>query len=447
MFTLSPMLHRLAAGLLCLLPVACGASEPRDPGSRPNLLLLSIDTLRADHLGYHGYPRPTSPRLDGFAEAAIVFESAQSTAPWTLPSLASIFTSTYTSTHGCWTLGSRLDESFETLPEILTAAGYDSAVVASHRLCAPDFGISQGFVHNDFQLCDMEGVAEEFITSKQISDRGIRFLNQKHAASDGKPWLLWLHYFDPHDEYMPQPEHSADFPPIAGGRQDVDLYDGEIAFTDFHLGRVLDALEANGQAQATVVVLFSDHGEEFKDHGRLGHGLTLHGEMLHVPMALRIPGQAGQRLKQVVSTVDLMPTLLELCELPVPSGLEGRSLLPLLQGTETQPRLAFAEAGMRGRTRLESIQEGKFKWIQEHGTSAGRLFDVQADPGELQDLSAEHPELVERLAAALDELRTAAERKAELFQHSQVALTPEVSDDLGGLGYTEDPEQLEEEQE
>jgi len=443
MFTLSPTLLRLATGLFCLLPAACGSSEPASPGARPNVLLLSIDTLRADHLGYHGYPRPTSPRLDAFAESAIVFENAQSTAPWTLPSLASIFTSTYTSTHGCWTLGSRLDESFETLPEMLTAAGYDSAVVASHRLCAPDFGISQGFVHNDFQLCDMEGVAEQFITSKQISDRGIRFLNQKHAAADGKPWLLWLHYFDPHDEYMWQPEHSADFPPIEGGRKDVDLYDGEIAFTDFHVGRVFDALAANGQDQETVVVLFSDHGEEFKDHGRLGHGLTLHGEMLHVPMALRIPEHGGQRLAQVVSTVDLMPTLLELCGLPLPSGLEGRSLMPLLLGTEKEPRLAFAEAGMRGRKRLESIQEGKFKWIQEHKSGAGQLFDVQADPGEQLDISAEHPELIQRLAAALAELRTAAERKAELFQHSQVALTPEISDELGGLGYTEDPEEEE----
>ncbi len=429
----SPRLWAHASGLVLLgvLVPACGDAESNPV--RPNVLLLSIDTLRADHLGFQGYDRPTSPELDAFAKAAVVFTNAQSAAPWTLPSLASIFTSSYSSTHGCWTLGSRLDEAFVTFPEVLTSAGYDSAVVASHRLCSPTFGISQGFVHNDFQLSDMEGDAEKFITSRQISDRGIRFLDQKKDAPDGKPWLLWLHYFDPHDAYMEQPEHSAKF--TGSSIANIDLYDGEIAFTDEQLGRVLRALAANGQRDRTVVVLFADHGEEFMDHGRTGHGLSLHAEMLHVPLVLAIPGQAAARLDDVVRSVDLMPTLLELCHLEGPAGMAGRSLLPLIRGQESEQRLAFAEAGMRGRARLESIQQGPFKWIQDRDALRGQLFRVDEDPGELHDIASEHPERVQELQAALRELREAASQRGEAFEHAEVAIPPSAAGDLGALGY------------
>src|SRR5262245_58400578 len=221
---------------------ACGSrSTPGAPEGAPNVLLITIDTLRADRLGFYGYAKPTSPELDAFAAGAVVFEHAEASAPWTLPALASVMTGDIASTHNCWNYGSVLDDSFRTLPELLLAAGYDTACVVSHLFTTSRHGLPQGFVHTDDPFAYPEVDPAENITSQVIADKGIRFLDQKKDSPDEAPWFLWLHYFDPHKEYMQHPGITESLAtPGASTRGAIlgDVYDGEVRYTDLHVGRV-----------------------------------------------------------------------------------------------------------------------------------------------------------------------------------------------------------------
>ncbi|MFN0008802.1 MAG: sulfatase, partial [Planctomycetota bacterium] len=310
------VLPRMVAACATALLLSC---EPS--GGRPNVLFVSIDTLRADHLGCYGWPRPTSPNLDALASKSVVFESAQSSSSWTLPSLASLMTSMQASAHSCDQIASRLDPSYTTMAEILRDSGYDTAFVASHVFLSAGYGLQQGFTHVDTRILQDESA----ITSPAVTDWGLAWLHDKAAADDGVPWFLWLHYFDPHAPYLVHEGISERF----GTETDLDRYDGEIAFTDQHLGRLLEAFERLGLAENTILVVVADHGEEFGEHGVQGHGYDLHEEVVRGPLIVRAPGIAPRRVSEVVPTVDVMPTLLELCGARGRNEVEGRSLLPL----------------------------------------------------------------------------------------------------------------------
>jgi len=442
------MLRPLSIALASTVVLAaCVEEEPLPSwgdGPPPNVLLVSIDTLRADHLGHYGYPRPTSPRLDAFAAGAVVFENAQASSSWTLPGLASVFTSTYSSTHNCWSFGSRLDDSFTTLAEILTLAGYDSACVVSHLFCTVRHGLQQGFVHFDDTFAHPEIDPVEAVTSEEISDRGIRFLEQKAAAassSDGRPWLLWLHYFDPHNDYVEHEGISERF--VTPGERSadqiaVDRYDGEIAFTDLHIGRVLRTLEETGQDRDTIVVVFSDHGEEFGDHGGYLHGHTLYAELVRVPLLIRAPGIAPRRCAQLVRTVDVLPTVLDLIGLRPPAGIEGRSVRTAMEGRELRELPALVEVRTEVAT-LSAVVEGRYKLVRSlQEGAAPLLFDLEADPGETRDVADADPERVEEMSARLQGLvRAARERSADYDLAEDLDLPESVLDQLRGLGYVD----------
>ncbi len=407
----------------------------------PNVLFLSIDTLRADHLGFYGYEKPTSPRLDAFASQAVVFDRAIASSSWTLPALATAFTSTYSSTHHCWSFGSRLGESFTTLPEILTAAGYDSACFVSHLFCTTRHGLQQGFVHFDDAFAYPEVDPDDAVTSQRIADEGIRFLERKSAASDGYPWFLWLHFFDPHENYVEHPGLSERFASDEPRENDVmqrDRYDGEIAFTDQHVGRVLDALEHTGLAERTIVVFFADHGEEFHDHGAIGHGHSLFEELVRVPLALRAPGIVPRRVPVVVRTVDLLPTVLDLLGIRGPDALiEGQSLRPLLEGRSVRDAPALLEIRQNPSYTMDAVVAGRWKLVrplEQGGTVA--LYDLEQDSREERDVASEYPEKVEELQRVLLGLRLGASEKARGHDIPQDGnLTPAVLDQLRGLGY------------
>jgi arylsulfatase A-like enzyme len=436
------MVPRAAAVLaLAVLPACGGGGGPRASADAPNVLLISIDTQRADHLGFHGYAKPTSPELDAFAAGAVVFEEAEGAAPWTLPALASVMTGEVVSTHNCWEYGSVLDDSFQTLTEVLLGGGYDTACVVSHLFTTSRHGLQQGFVHTDDTYAFPEISPERNVTSQVISDKGIRFLEQKQAASDHGPWFLWLHYFDPHREYMPhagiteqlvtkderRPEHAL-----------TDVYDGEVRFTDLHVGRVLRRLEELGFADDTIVVLLADHGEEFFDHGGTGHGHSLHRELLHIPLVFRVPGLAARRVSGVARQIDVLPTLLELVGLESPRDIAGRSLVPELRG-ETPARAA--EDGALGEldnnhTRMDSWRTQRYRLFSMKDGSV-KLFDLENDPRELTDVAAQNPEVVRDLRAALERAKSRGRERAELFGTARtVTLTPGVQDDLQALGYS-----------
>ncbi len=424
---------------LCALH-GCGPRATEAPAGAPNVLLVSIDTLRADHLGFDGYERPTSPDLDEFASGAAVFEAAESTTAWTLPSLASILTGESCSTHGCWDYTSVLDDSFRTLPEILLAAGYDTACAASHVFVTTRHGLQQGIVHTDDSYAFPEVEPEDSITSQAIADRGIRFLAQKAAAPERGPWFLWLHFFDPHATYV---EHAG----ITGlfetpGQRTAhevmrDAYDGEIRYTDQHLGRLFEALERTGFAANTVVVLVADHGEEFWEHGAHGHGHSLHREVVRVPLVIRAPGFAARRVTEVVSQVDLLPTVMELVGLEPPAGTPGRSLVPALRGEPLAPVAALAELDLNANT-LDSLRRGDLRLLHWPRTGETVVYDLACDPLESDEARVEDPDVVRELTEELERAKALARERARLFRPAgEIAFTPGQAEDLSDLGYGE----------
>jgi len=371
--------------------LGCTPAAPK----RPNVLLITIDTLRADHLGTYGYPRPTSPEIDAFAARSTVFENAHSSSSWTLPSLASIHTSLLSTTHGCWKISSRLEPEFTTAAEVLRDAGYDTAMVACHIFLSAQYGLQQGFSHVDDELVRPPSDAAEAISSPGVTERGVRFLERKAAAAEESPWFLWLHYFDPHDSYLPHEGFSEKF----GTVEEIDLYDGEIAFTDHYVGMVLRKLAELGLEDDTIVVITSDHGEEFGEHGFKRHGYSLYQEAVRVPLVIKVPGAAARRIPEVVGNVDVLPTLLEACDLELAKvqgascahELEGRSLLGAIRGTSALSEgQVVAEVRWHDGQDLRMMREGPWKLIEDQSVKQQRnqsaLYDLAADPREATDV-------------------------------------------------------------
>jgi arylsulfatase A-like enzyme len=422
---------------VALIPIvlAVAALLACDPAAkRPNVLFISIDTLRADHLGTYGWKLPTSPNLDAFAAKSVVFENAQSASSWTLPSLASLMTSLQESTHRCEKDAARLDPSYTTMAEILRDSGYDTAFVASHLFLNAGHGLQQGFTRVDTRILQDEMA----ITSPAITDWGVQWLEDKAAVHDHVPWCLWLHYFDPHAPYLLHEGISEKF----GTEQDVDKYDGEIAFTDQYLGRLLETFERLGFAKDTIVVIVADHGEEFGEHGHHGHGYDLHEEVVHVPFVLRVPGFAPRRVPGVVPTVDLMPTLLELCGAHSDREIEGRSLAPILRGEEdpsAPKREAFSEVRWKFGDDLASLRRGPWKYIagRRGEETVELLFDHGADPGETQNVLAQHADVAAELRIALQARLDRARALGAGYERQAISdLTPAEQERLRGLGYT-----------
>ncbi len=302
----------VAIGSLILFACSESAAPESTDEARPlNVLLITVDTLRADHLGCYGYERPTSPRIDALAAESLVFDDTQATSSWTLPSLVSLMTSVYPSSHGCVKRDIALGEGFETLAEKLRDEGYYTGGIVSQAFASRRFGLDRGFVHFDDDLAELSRGHELFKkTSHTISDKAEKWIKARAAEPEPRPWFLWLHYFDPHVAYVSHAGYSEAF----GTENELDLYDGEIAWTDFHVGRVLDALGESGLDEHTLIVFTSDHGEEFEDHGGLYHRKTLYREVLHVPLIVRRPQGETGRIGGLVSLVDVAPMILRATE-------------------------------------------------------------------------------------------------------------------------------------
>jgi arylsulfatase A-like enzyme len=400
---LPPRIGTAAGCALALLAAACGGGAGPDapPAARPNVILISLDTLRADHLSAYGYERETSPHIDALAARGVLFEDAVSTTSWTLPAHLSMLTGLSISAHGVcddrlWQATGPDGEPLEIplrgtfLPELLQAAGYRTAGFYTWKYLEPRFGFGPGFdtyarlghsvfshpeLSQRFEALRAAGKAEELKawmaespelfdeqrpTSGEAVDAALAWLD----ARDGDaPFFLFLHLFDVHDGYVPPPPFDARFTdpgyagPITGRkvtapdspvRPDMDpadlvqlvaLYDGEIAWVDSQVGRVLDRLRELGIAEDTLVVLTSDHGEEFFEHGAKTHRAQLYKESVHVPLIVAWPGglPAGRRVAGPVGIVDVAPTIAGLAGIPVPRGLTGRDLSAVARGAENPP--------------------------------------------------------------------------------------------------------------
>jgi arylsulfatase len=419
----------VAAGLLAL--AAC--PQPPPDASRPDIVLVVVDTLRADHLGVYGYTRPTSPRIDALAAGATVFDAAWGAAPWTLPSVMSMFTGRYPSSHRVENDGLRLAADVPTLPEMLRARGYATGGFVSHVYVTAPYGFERGFDHfDDFGLSKpgyrLEARMEP--TADKVTDAALRWLKTER----GRPVFLFVHYFDAHWPYEP-PDATRDlFPSDYRGPLDatwdslskfqdpsrpmpddyrrflVSRYDGEIRFVDQQIGVLLDGLQVEQRTGRAWVVVTADHGEEFKDHGSIGHGRQLYEEVVHVPLVVAgpagmVPAQSGtarepagdklaapasaRRIATPVSGVDLLPTILDLAGGALPQGLDGKSFVALLRGgaDATAANRPVLSETVRLNAYRRAVRSGALKLIDDMDESRTELYDLVADPKETQDLS------------------------------------------------------------
>jgi arylsulfatase A-like enzyme len=401
------------AAFLCLPAIlSCGGQD------RPvNVVLVGIDTLRPDHLGCYGYERETSPEIDRFAETGVLFESATSQAPWTTPSFATVLTSLYPSQHGSMHVETRVRSTVPTLATLLKEHGYATGAVINAPALKPEFGLARGF--DFYDMTPREG---------RVGDGTTRDALRWIDANRGGPFLIFVHYFDPHLPYQPPPEYQNLFSrgyegPIknpfdidqfsrqrdklfeelmelapADRAEIVNLYDGEIAFVDRAFGDLLKGIEDRGLRKNTVIILLSDHGEEFFEHGGFEHGHTLYEEQIHVPLIISFPGKYGEgvRIRNLVRLLDVTPTIFDMLGLDEESHFEGVSLVPYLTGEGSvgpaadkilPPQMAFSEA-LRHGPEKKALTAMPHKLIYDVRTADKEMYDLKSDPGENRNLLA-----------------------------------------------------------
>jgi choline-sulfatase len=388
-----------------------------------NLLLVTIDTLRADRLGCYGYSKAKTPNLDGFAGRGVLFENAITQTPLTAPSHASIFTGLYPTAHKVRdTGGFILHSPHQTLAEILQQQGRDTAAFVGSSVLKKQFGFNAGFAVYDDEMPkpDPRKMAGEYADRRagEVVDRAISWL----GSQSGKPFFLWVHVFDPHSPYDPPAAFREEF----RGR----LYDGEVAYTDQQLGRLFAAVAAKAPAGNTLIAVLSDHGESLGEHGEYTHGVFLYDSTLRVAFMLAGPGvPTGLRLKAQARTTDLLPTLLELMGGRAPAGVQGTSLAPTFTGKpgdswsylETlYPKINLGWAELRG------VRTNLWKYIQ---APKPELYDLTKDPGETTNVIGEHPAEVQRLEANL-KTAAGAEEKVQTTMMDQRTMAQ-----LKSLGY------------
>ncbi len=368
--------------------------------SRPDVLVITLDTTRADHLGTYGYPQPTSPVLDALAAEGTVFTQAYTTTPITLPAHSSIFTGTYPMFHGARDNTTYvLRDDVTTLAEVLSSQGYDTAAFVASFVVDSRFGLAQGFglydddVGAEWSRDELEArTAHAFGFAERKANLVTTAANRWIRGPRKRPYFAWLHYFDPHQPLNPPEPHRSRF---------SDGYDAEIAFADEQIGQVLAALKQRGTYDDTLIVVVGDHGESLLQHSEVSHSLLIFDSTMHVPLIVKLPGQEarGRRVEAVSSVVDVMPTILAVLGIAAPGDVQGKSLLPLLKGGPADARRPIYMESMLPRLacgwgELRGIRVGGEKLIWG---PKPRLYRVADDPGEVYDLAAREPETVARL--------------------------------------------------
>lgn len=405
----------------------------------PNIILISIDSLRADHLHSYGYGRATSPNLDALAAEGTSFETVISPTSWTLPAHMTLLTSLPPEKHGVITNRFRLSSSIPTLPEKLQRAGYTTAGFVSATYLDGLFGFSRGFdEYDDYTLLRVAGEkSRRAMTAHLVANRAVDWLDaraKQPPAAARQPFFLFLHFFDVHYDYNPPPPYSRMFDRAYRGRstgelddirpgaapRDVNhavaLYDGEIAWVDANIGRILARLRAQGLDRNTIVAVTADHGEEFLDHGQAGHFKTLYDEVVRVPLIVRYPGHvaAGRRVAGQVRLMDVGPTLFSLAGVRLPRAhieTAARSLACFVRPAAAKPVPALPAFGdLQGE--IASLRTADAKLIRNLRTHEEEFYDLTRDPRERHNVepasdagSDPHHDEVAALRAMLEQWR------------------------------------------
>ena len=444
----------LPAVLLSLL-----ACQPKSP---IGVVVITVDTLRADHMGAYGYRHNTSPHFDSLARESVLFHNAVAPSPWTLPSVATLFTSLYPAIHGAtrasnapeshepgFKPNTRLADEFTTLPEILRDRGFQTAAFVQGAYPSLVYGFGQGFDHFDDNTSP--GIGSSV-------DRLLEWLDREHPSR----FLIYLHTIEVHSPYRPTPPNShlvqkldaeerrafaatvreqaahyrtfgrrsgyngkvdgsirniqeMQFSKAGVSRNDkqhlIDLYDRGISYTDHWLGNLVTSLKERDLLERTLLIVTSDHGEEFWDHGGLEHGHTYYDELLRVPLLMRVPGEGrGVAVDQQVGLLDVLPTILDVMEVTPAEGIQGRSLRPLWTGGELPDITYFAESNLATPGLALRTNRWKMMWAPRE---TPRLYDLWNDPGEREDVCAQERETCQSLKGELKEWRQQMRQQRE----------------------------------
>ncbi|MBW2273164.1 MAG: sulfatase [Deltaproteobacteria bacterium] len=454
---------------LAVIVLDCGdSSAPPPPQSTqerpaastpegPSVLLYVVDTLRADGLPRYGNRSVETPAVDQLAREGTLFLDAQAPSSWTRASVATILTGLYPGVHGAEDRNDALSERLVLLPELFAERGYATGAVVANPNVGSFYGFDQGYDEYvelyERRARGMIDARESVVPSDQVTERVKRWIDSVEG-----PFFLFVLSIDPHWPYEPPAAFDrhrggyagrVDSDPLAITRKDLSpadrarlrsLYEGEIAFNDDSLGRLLEHLRLRGRYDDTIVVFTSDHGEEFWEHGNTMHGLSLFEESIRVPLIIR--SRAGlpvaARVEAPVALVDIAPTLLELTGIPVPYALDGRSLTQPPAGGE---RSRYASLDLDG-VQTRAITHAPWKLIFRSEGQAALLYNLELDAKESWNLAAKHPDRVATLSALLSErVATNARRRAQLVGEGAAASVSEddLSEDarraLEALGY------------
>lgn len=390
--------------LLVVLNVGLAIDKRLNAPDSPSVLLIGIDTWRADHVGAYGYIRDTTPSIDRMAEQGARFRNAFSTTSWTLPSFHSILTGLYQGSHGVIDGQHRLAHRYNTFAEVLRERGYTTAGFISGTYLKRVFGFDQGFDVYEESVTSaslMETYSD--VTSPDLTEIVLPWIERNKA----RRFFLFIHYWDPHFDYIPPPPYDEMFDPLYQGdidgtdfltsdrvnpemdRRDLEhiiaLYDGEIRWTDWHIDRLFTKLEDLGLMSDMIVILVGDHGEEFFEHGLKGHRSTLYNEVIHVPLILRGPGVPPSTVfDSPVSTTDILPTVLAVLGLASPTPVDGESLIPIVSGKAggRESSTVVSELGYG----MTAIVKGQWKLIHDSALKTYELYDLGSDPRETENL-------------------------------------------------------------
>ncbi|MDP3938060.1 MAG: sulfatase [Deltaproteobacteria bacterium] len=456
--------HRLflTALLACIAASGCGAGDR----PRPDVILITLDTTRADHIGAYGYTRNITPSIDRFAADATLFTRAHSTASWTLPAHASIVTGKYPTSHGAHfdvdrpdaNLGEALEgEMFRqmtvnrlgsdqlTMAELLGEAGYRTAAFVGGPFLEPVFGVLQGYDLKDAEIRTIGGRPAD-----ELTDRAVSWLREVPRE---QPVHMLVNYFDPHGPYEPPPGYD-DLPlarvplePAAPGRAGgpapaiplgplIDRYDGEIRFMDSQFGRLLAALRLLGRYDGALVIVVADHGESFGEHGMMEHGRWLYSEVIHVPLIIRYPGgrRAGESDSSLISVVDLLPLVSAETGLTLPEGVDGMPVgaLRVILAESYRDNLFIKLFGPRFDRDLRAAIRWPWKIIQSDRGEV-ELYRLDEDPGELRNLA--DGRLEREMLSLLDDARAGLKPPAR--RAAPEGVQPKTLEQLRSLGYVE----------
>ena len=397
-----------------------------------NLLLLTLDTTRADHLRCYGYWNIETPALNRLAREGVMFLRAYAHLPMTLPAHTSILSGTYPLYNGVVDNGGyRVPDEIITLPEVLREHGYTTAGFISAAVLKKTFNLNQGFDYWNEEDIQPQKEMTALVAERKAdrtTDAVLKWLKKNYH----KKFFLWVHYYDPHMEYAPPEPYRRLYY--------FDRYSGEIAFMDAQIKRLFEWMEEKELFQNTIIVAIGDHGESLGEHEEMTHSVFLYEATQHIPFLVYIPGlkNPGRVIKKVVSQVDLMPTILDLLGLPIPEQVQGRSLKDLILGKEPDAPEgeAFLESHFPflhyGWSELYSLVTFQYKYIQ---APKPELYDLSKDPRELKNIAQENPKLVKELDYKLEQIKQSSRSEIAQLAKGRVKLDDETRRQLLALGY------------